>query len=129
MTLNEWADVLSRIDSDGERRDCLLMLADELESECGATLLRELATRPVGLSPERMTSTYDWNPIGKTWDKFRPPSANVPLSLLKKMPKGTYGPLSEARQYLSYARPQSTAWLALLETLNAYEETTCETSN
>lgn len=120
MTLNEWAEVLSGIADAGERRDCLLVLADDLRNETGAEVLRGLARRDDGLSPEDMWDRWDWNAADVGFGGNILPEELIIGMASTRNDAGEFPP--RYRVYYELDR----CWLALLEALDSYEETNDE---
>ncbi len=132
MNMSEWADVLAKIADDSERRDCLLILADSMRSELGAQVLRELANRDQKLFPEVLgddppwRERFDWNQLWEDNSDDKLPETRLPKKVIDRMKKTTH---PSRDHYPVHYRPYGSkydAWLALLETLDAYEETNDE---
>lgn len=116
-----WPDVLAAITDDSERRDCLLMLADELRSDHGAALLRELATRPGGLCPEDLCARnepdrWDWNSCNKP-ERFH----HIPPQVIDRMSRTINEHGDDVGPWYRCYFSLSSCWQALLTALDTLD--------
>lgn len=120
MTIDDMAKVLAGLGTAEERRDFLLMVADELP-EPGAGELRELARREQCVEVEHLSD--DLTPTRSDWNTLCPDtdpnesiySSKLPQRWIEAMPLTPYphDALNHPTTYRIYKTPKE-AWAALL---------------